>query len=1330
MKQIKLFAFIYLFLVIAAAHAQVVVTNTIPMIITGSGTSCAESILGDIKLTETDKADFPIATGKSYLITLPAGFEFTNTEAAVEVTSSEPTFSETVRLLTTTSFSFSYTITAIDVVGSIVIKKLKVKCVTSGSYGDILHTGGSAIQVGNAPINKLSHGFLDSRITLNITNLPVAGKPYGCVDMPIQFTTDNISGAVYDLYRDSPSGTKVETAKPSNVFTHTPIAVRTNPVYHAEAIVSGCTLTSNTVTIPSIQDKPKATIDGGLPYNFTIFDNPVILNNYVKPNAGSDFNGTYPFAFKPYLYISNTGGVNYMIPNYVSVSNDFKLGYSLIGATGSSNEGCTAIDTVPTVFNIINPTTPPPYFTYYTSTPICELSTYAYSGIDVTKITSSSNALITYVKLYYKSGTVTLTVPANSKYYSFNFNPTEHINYRIRIEVGYSYTYTSGSATLTATSYTNGYYYIFKRRDVRVKGFPTDPRIYSENNVTYKDTAKICSASIDPLVLIGTPAGGNYEFYQCTDGTCATYTSITNFGSPVDLDNPSIYKLIPNVLFSKIANFDYSKMYLLKYNYPTLRIGDCAETRFVYIKFNQPTDLGYEITSPASISPTMNLFCHGATLDFDVVNNIADDSIYIDYGDGYTTLNYSPSLHYAHKYNAPGKYLLSFKTDREGTVCNNERLDTIRIGAQPSADFSFSNNYDNGKQTKLNSLSKIKVPNSVVDPVLGKDNIYLWSWEYGDGASSIDETDSLSTHSYPYYKAHPYKAKHWIKSRWGCTDTIEIPVPIFQEITPSSTDPYSEEFDATDSTSWYQSGDYSLPAYPLSSWSNEEPTGITIKQTGTQKTWITTKAKTPTHLIGYYENEQSYLESPAFDLSSLKSPMLALDTWCNTDNLFDGVSIQFAVCDTTFGNEKWITLGTTESGNNWYNSNTVVSAPGGALLAWTGQADKKFKRSACALEEVKKYQTDNGLSAYPVRFRVIAGTNGDNTPNETFDGFAFDNFYVGERNRKVLVEEFCDYLNYEPQFNTTSIRNNNQLIRIQYHTRYMNLDDEINNQNKGEQGARNLLYGYSQLPRAAVDGAYSLDFSSGFFNLIPGKVGIGERNFSKRSLEISPFSITIDAPVISGNNLTFDVNMTRNSLVSNKGPFVLQVAVLERLVTANGQTFTNVFRKFLPDASGEHVDGQNWAEAASKKITRSFTPFTPLTPCNDADTSLVLVAFIQDEVTSEIYQSEVYYVKYVDAKALVNVVPLPARIGGSEIEVYLYPNPAQNSLNLQFNGGKSQEDYQYKITDGLGKMLMSGFIREGNFDSTINVAELPVGLYKIQLHGAQNTVTKSFSIIR
>ncbi|GAB5538509.1 MAG: hypothetical protein Salg2KO_06120 [Salibacteraceae bacterium] len=196
---------------------------------------------------------------------------------------------------------------------------------------------------------------------------------------------------------------------------------------------------------------------------------------------------------------------------------------------------------------------------------------------------------------------------------------------------------------------------------------------------------------------------------------------------------------------------------------------------------------------------------------------------------------------------------------------------------------------------------------------------------------------------------------------------------------PSAEFPYCESFEEDDGN-WSSGG--SNPT-----WEHGEPnnTYIDTAAHGTNA-WVT-------DLDGDHNNsEESYVQSPIFDLSSLVDPVLTLKATYDLENDVDGVTVRISPDS---GNT-WSTLGSSSS-SNWYNSNTVTSLLSnlGNANGWTGNSSGWQTYSHSLLPFA------NDTAVY-IRFEIAS--DGSNT-NE---GFAFDDIHISETNDLVLVS-----LNYE-----------------------------------------------------------------------------------------------------------------------------------------------------------------------------------------------------------------------------------------------------------------------------------------------------------------------------
>src|SRR6478735_7816897 len=143
--------------------------------------------------------------------------------------------------------------------------------------------------------------------------------------------------------------------------------------------------------------------------------------------------------------------------------------------------------------------------------------------------------------------------------------------------------------------------------------------------------------------------------------------------------------------------------------------------------------------------------------------------------------------------------------------------------------------------------------------------------------------------------------------------------------TTISTYPYLQNFEGATAPGWFSGG-------TSSTWALGTPakTVINSAASGT-KAWVT-------GLTGNYSiSEQSFVESPCFNMSTLVLPVVELKVWWESEFSWDGAVLQSSIDNGT----TWQVVGAKGDPNNWYNDNTLGGAPGGqpaaTALGWTGR---------------------------------------------------------------------------------------------------------------------------------------------------------------------------------------------------------------------------------------------------------------------------------------------------------------------------------------------------------------------------------------------------------
>ncbi|MEO1053861.1 MAG: fibronectin type III domain-containing protein [Bacteroidota bacterium] len=188
----------------------------------------------------------------------------------------------------------------------------------------------------------------------------------------------------------------------------------------------------------------------------------------------------------------------------------------------------------------------------------------------------------------------------------------------------------------------------------------------------------------------------------------------------------------------------------------------------------------------------------------------------------------------------------------------------------------------------------------------------------------------------------------------------------FKSISIVSDFPYSESFESG-SGNWGSEG-------AINSWELGQPANSVISSAadGTEA-WVT-------NLDGAYQNdEESFVKSPAFDLSGLTNPFLKLDVIGNSEIDFDGANIQYS----TNLELSWSTLGSFQDPDNWYTSESLDGLVFfGSVQGWDTTDGSGWVTAIHPLEGLA------GESS--VLLRIAFGADGGTTD----EGFGFDNVNI------------------------------------------------------------------------------------------------------------------------------------------------------------------------------------------------------------------------------------------------------------------------------------------------------------------------------------------------
>ncbi len=619
----------------------------------------------------------------------------------------------------------------------------------------------------------------------------------------------------------------------------------------------------------------------------------------------------------------------------------------------------------------------------------------------------------------------------------------------------------------------------------------------------------------------------------------------------------------------------------------------------------------------------------------------------------------------------PGSYDVTLKVWTKKR-CSNTITRKIAVESIPEVDFVWKN-ICQGQQTIFTSTSSLN---------LGQVDSYRW--DFGDGNTAKLEGTTIN---HEYAQPGLYQVTLTATLKNNCTSSITQNVYILPSITVTPSNPYKENFEdgiAFELHGWYAAGNDSITWELGSLKGAAADVGIT-----NTNAWAT-------NLDGKYKNnDRSFVFSPCFDLRALGKPSITMNLWYSTDVEEDGLIIQYSADN----GENWQTLGKIKDGLNWYNG-TVSSNQGSFPIGWSGE-DTTWRRISRFLDDLPTQ--DNIL------FRVAFSANGDGTKA----GIAFDNIIIEERKKIVLLEHFTNTTDsiQDPVNNSrfSNIINNvrSDALAINYFTNIPS-PGPLNEQNPRDPSARSLYYGIDRTQQVFVSGDEMVSISS-----------LDSSHILHSTLEPLLFDLTLTLPTEQGENMAIDVDISyvQDSAINRE--LILHLSLVERVVNLESSlpgginTAEWVLREMIPSAAGFQLQEKAWS--LSKTMQRISIPWNGL-PNNITDyKNLILIAFLQNNNTKEIYQT-VSKVPTIFPEVVTALEDKLSKVVGT---ISIYPNPANEWISVYFEKA-SQKNIIWKIFNSLGQFQKDGIILPSQ-TAQISTKDLADGLYFIRFDQGFNT---------
>jgi PKD repeat protein len=619
-----------------------------------------------------------------------------------------------------------------------------------------------------------------------------------------------------------------------------------------------------------------------------------------------------------------------------------------------------------------------------------------------------------------------------------------------------------------------------------------------------------------------------------------------------------------------------------------------------------------------------------------------------------------------HKYPAAGNYPVRLAAENnEG--CRDTVVKTILLEDKPIADIKWD------KECYTPGLNVSFQNNSTTSG-----NISKYSWVLRDAVKVVKESASGSfTQTIPSNGKYTVELK--ITTESGCKDSVTKTFsakPVIKLVDSM----YSDNLESADT--------WNIESTSKNNWYRGDPPGPSINSphSGGQAYY--------TYFPEKRQNQQLIVTSPCFDFTSLQKPFI--DLWLNhgTQESKEGAVLQY----TQDGSANWTTVGTLHAGQNWYNNNDISASPGNQLLGWSGNSEG-WKQARHNLEMLSNKTN--------VRFRIVYATAADASAGE---GFAFDDLFIGQRGKKVLLEHFTNLsdafsIRSNEVFDSVMIASGPNATGIQYHTSFPGTDT-LNEHNKAHPAARALFYGIGKVPVSYLDGGIVQNYIYDYTNR---KMNTGD--ISNRSFEDPGFDIRIQAE-IAGNAVAGNVQLTaiRNFSGSDN---VLHIAIVEDIsviVSGKAKTLKNVLKYLVPSSGGTAIS-TTWEKDQTSSIVFSWPMANVFNP-----TKLKVIAFVQNNQTKEVFQ-----VEQVQVSGTISV-------GNADKlqPVILYPNPASRRITLQLNESFNEPFHLHIITSS-GIVADKMIIPKGVSLFDFSVETLPTGLYLLNLRSSSG-FSKTFKL--
>jgi len=657
-----------------------------------------------------------------------------------------------------------------------------------------------------------------------------------------------------------------------------------------------------------------------------------------------------------------------------------------------------------------------------------------------------------------------------------------------------------------------------------------------------------------------------------------------------------------------------------------------------------------------------------------------------------------------HIYREHGVYPVWLKlvTDKG---CAQTYHDTIVVGNYPQLAFDFSGHVHNRTSLFVNKTST---------PEYDTVGQYIWDFNDPQNKESIREDLSDSLY-YTFAETGVHNIKLTAISNNRCMSDTVVKFPVFPYVKVTDRGNYLATFDAG-AEGWLPGHSYRDNL--VSGWKQstlQGPLGCYPNTGGAA--WLT--GVPADNII----DEQSWVESPAFDFRELAFPLLSVDIFQSLETGRDGAVVQYTLDDGLHW--QLLSNGTMlQGGLHWYNQMGIISNPGQQSgtgnMGWSLD-NKQWQTARFPLDQVRQKAIEAG--AETVRFRIAYASDAGNMSDGNLLGFAFDNFAISARNRIVMMEQFVNSSSdrgiqqQEEQWLDEFVKANpREVVDIRYHNYISHDYDPLFYINPPDISARSMEYGATVNQLTMVDGVH---------RCVANAEEEAKGHYNIRTLTDKRFDIEVETST-DDQALTITANITKlvdTLAIHGSDKCVVRMAIVQHAYKHENEEFKNVLVELLPNGEGNVVGTIPASLAKGQTLTFTGTWKPNVTTIGN---TFKLVVYVQgiwgvDEIHQAWFKEVVEVPQVSIARPVEMAVTEQSRFS-------IYPSPVKERLHIKWEE-ELASNVEWKLISSLGVTVRQGVTPAGVVLEKIDTRDLAAGVYLLVTRNPHSNITEKRKIL-